>query len=64
MRILHGFSFLHRTFYMPFNEKETPLKGTKMTQYQRDNQRLLLEWETKFAAILVCAELNTPNLKK
>ncbi len=29
-----------------------------MTQNQRDNQRLHLEWETKFAAILVTCELN------
>lgn len=49
---------------MPFNEKEPSMKGIKMTQYQRDNQMLKLEWETKFAALICIAELNTLALKK
>lgn len=34
------------------------MKGNTMTQNARDNQRLHLEWETTFVAILVTAELN------
>lgn len=36
-----------------------------MTQNQRDNMMLHLEWETKFAAALVTSELNQAmNIKK
>lgn len=49
---------------MPFNEKVTPMKGNTMTQNQYDNMRLQLEWETKFAALLVTTELNQAMNRK
>jgi hypothetical protein len=35
-----------------------------MTQYQYDNMRLHLEWETKFVALCLVTELNHKNRKK
>ena len=64
MRIQHGFSFLRRTFYMPFNEKEPSMKGIKMSQNSKDKTLLLLEWESQFAALTVVAELNMLHHKK
>jgi hypothetical protein len=29
-----------------------------MTQYQRDNQMLHLEWESRFVALMMVADLN------
>ena len=64
MRIQHGFSFLRRTVYMPFNEKEPSMKGIKMSQNSKDKTLLLLEWETQFEALKVVAELNMLHHKK
>lgn len=64
MRIPHGFSFLSRTNYKGYSEKVITMKGNTMTQNQNDNILLKLEWETKFAALLVTSELNQAMNRK
>lgn len=44
--------------YKGYNEKVTTMKGHVMSQNQKDNKNLLLEWETTFAALCVVAELH------
>ena len=58
MGIPQGFSFFSRRIYTGYSEKVTAMKGNTLTQNQNDNVRLHLEWETKFAALLVTSELN------